>query len=239
MLSSIIKKTYLRRIVISAISFVALIGTLIYVEHPSMRAFKNLASIVGLIDSQYTILGTTDIRSVDHTLGDIDANIVLLEYSDFTCVLCAAMQEHLQRFVRENKALLVSRHLYIASGGTGYERAVAAECVAKHSDEEKYREYMQFLYSQQYAIEDQDDLISHAVVLGVDAGEFASCINEDIDVRSHITKDSEDGFALGAKGTPYIVVVYRGVPVGVSYANDYTSFSNRVRDLIQSSEYSS
>lgn len=232
MASSFVSVITHHRTYVVLVALMVLVVTLFYVEHPSVRAIKNIASIAGLIDSQYTILGVTDVRSIDHTLGDFNADLVLLEYSDFTCILCAAMQENLKRFVRENKVLLVSRHLYISNLGRGYERAVAAECAGKNGGKDTYRAYMEFLYENQSSIAGEKDLVRAAVGLGVDSANMTSCIASDAEIRRHITKDSENGFALGAKGTPYIVAVYKGVPIGVSYANDYKSFTERIDTLL-------
>lgn len=211
----------------------AVVWALLYTEHSSVRSLKNLASLAGLIDSHYSITGITDVRSVDHTIGDADADLVLLEYSDFSCVLCAAMQDNLQQFVREKKALLVSRHLYLSYSGSGYDRAIAAECAGKHGDDDAYRAYMDFLYTNQHKITDDAQLTKEAIALDVDAAQFASCRESDYDIVNRIQRDSEEGFALGAKGTPYIIVVYQGVPVGVSYANEYSAFIERIDTLLQ------
>ena len=225
----------IRRAVVIFISLVIFVGTLFYVEHRSVLAVKNLISLTGLIDSEYTIVGITDIRSFDHERGDEDSDIVLIEYSDFSCVLCSAMQNNFEKIVREQKVRLVSRHFYLYQNGEAFRRAVAAECVAKYVGESAYFKFSRYLYDNQYEIEGEQDLVNEAISLGVDAKKFSECVDNNEEIKDRIRKDSDEAFQLGAQGTPYIVVVHKGKPIGISYANEYSNFLNRIRTLISDS----
>ena len=219
-----------RRRTVIVLALLLLITVLLYTEHPSVRALKEAGVLLRLVDSERTLIGMTDIRSIDHTRGDKESPVVLIEYSDFGCLMCAAMQENLDRLVREESVLLVSRHLYPYTGGAAFERAVAAECVAKHAGEDAYFQFARYVYANQdataVALRDQ------AVSLGMQSSEYQDCIQDDAGIRKRILQDSEEGWHLGARGTPYIVVVYGGKPVGISYANEYSRFLERIRMLI-------
>ncbi len=208
------------------------IGVLLYVEHPILRSVKHVAAGVGIVDSQHTVVGMQDIRSVDHVRGDADADVVLIEYSDLGCIMCAAMQENFKKIVREEGIMLVSRHLYPHKKGAAFEAAVAAECVAKHAGEEPFFLFTQYVYKNQRNISDTKMLESKAIDLGADAQEFQECIATDMKVRDRIEEDSSEGWRLGSRGTPYIVVVYKDRPVGISYANEYSKFLERVKVLV-------
>lgn len=221
-----------RRKVVIVIAAALLVTTLFYIEHPSVRALKSTASFIGLIDSQHTLVGLTDVRSIDHVRGNPDASVVLLEYSDFGCVLCAAMQDNFERIIREQKILLVSRHLYARAEGSSFERAVAAECVAKHAGEEAYFVFSRYLYDNQHSIDDATDLSAKVAEFGVSVLDFQDCTEHDARVRERILRDNEEGWRLGARGTPYIIVLYNGRPVGISYANEYGKFTERIKLLI-------
>lgn len=223
----------IRRKAVVFLAVVILLGTLFYTEHSSMRALKSIASGAGIIDSQHTIIGITDIRSIDHVRGDTDADVILIEYSDLSCVMCAAMQESFEKIVREENITLVSRHLYPHTEGFAFERAVAAECVAKHAGEEAFFTFLRYLYENQHTIdEDVEGPKNKAIELGVDAQRYQKCITDDTEIRKHIQEDSEEGWRLGARGTPYIVVIYKDKPLGISYANEYAKFLERVKMLI-------
>ena len=209
-------------------------GVLLYVDHPAVRPVRSAAAAVGLIDSARALHGLTDIRSVDHVRGNPDADIVLLEYSDFDCAMCALMRENFDRLIREEDMLVVSRHLYLSTESSSFNLAVAAECVAKHGGEDAYFAFSRHLYDTQYGRESGTDaLAAKAASLGTDPREFERCVADDTGVRDRVRTDSEEGWRLGARGTPYIVVVYGDRPVGISYANRYERFLERVYALVR------
>ena len=221
-----------RRKIVTIISVLLLAGVLLYVEHPSVRAIKSIAARIGAIDSLHTVIGMTDIRSIDHVRGDTDAKVMLIEYSDLSCVMCAAMQDSFEKIVREENVALVSRHLYPYASGFAFEWAVAAECVAKYTDEASYFSFIRHVYKNQNTIDDEKELLAtKAVELGMNAQQFKRCIANDTEIRDRIQRDSKEGWRLGARGTPYIVVVYKNKPVGISYANEYSKFLERVKML--------
>ena len=142
------------------------------------------------------------------------------------------MQENFEKIVREEDVMLVSRHLYPHTRGAAFEAAVAAECVAKHTGEEAFFSFTQFVYENQNTLNDTETLAKKAAELGADARQFQECVATDTTVRKHIERDSEEGWQLGSRGTPYIVVIYKDQPVGISYANEYSEFLARVKMLI-------
>ena len=221
-----------RRVVVISIAVALLVGVLLYVEHPSVRMLKRVAAGIGAIDSQHAVIGMTDIRSIDHIRGNTDADVVLIEYSDLGCIMCAAMQENFEKIVREEDIMLVSRHLYPHKKSASYEAAVAAECVAKHAGEEAFFSFIQYIYEHQNTIDEAKVLAMKAAELGTDARQFQECVATDTTVRTRIERDSDEGWRLGSRGTPYIVVVYKDRPVGISYANEYSKFLERVKMLV-------
>ena len=88
------------------------------------------------------------------------------------------------------------------------------------------------MYENQTDISHTKMLESKAVNLGADARKFQECIATDTAVRDRIEEDSSEGWRLGSRGTPYIVVVYKDQPVGISYANEYSKFLERVKVLV-------
>ena len=228
----VVQNMGIRRVVVICIAVVIVVGTLLYVEHPAVRVLQRVAAGVGAIDSQHTVIGMTDIRSIDHIRGDIDAEVVLIEYSDLGCIMCAAMQESFDKIVREEDVVVVSRHLYPDKKGTAYEAAVAAECVAKHAGEDAFFSFMRYIYENQKNLGSTKTLANKAAELGTDARQFQECVTVDMAVRDRINQDSEEGWKLGSRGTPYIVVVYKDRPIGISYANEYGKFLERVKMLV-------
>ena len=221
-----------RRITVVCIAVVMVVGVLLYVEHPMVRVLKYIVSSVGMVDSQHTVIGMTDVRSIDHIQGNTDADVVLIEYSDLSCIMCAAMRENFKKIAEEEEVMVVSRHLYPQKKGTAFEAAVAAECVAKHVNEEAFFSFIQHIYENQRDSNDTTALANKAAALGADARQFQECVATDMKVRDRVEQDSKEGWRLGSRGTPYIVVVYKDRPIGISYANEYSKFLQRVKMLV-------
>ena len=228
-----VRKVNIRRITVVCVAVAMVVGVLLYVEHPMVRMLKHIAAGIGVVDSQHTIIGMTDVRSIDHTQGDSDAEVVLIEYSDLSCIMCAAMRENFKKIVDEEGVLVVSRHLYPQKKGAAFEAAVAAECVAKHAGEEEFFSFIQYVYENQRDINDAKALANKAAALGTDARQFQECISTDKRARDRVERDSNEGWRLGSRGTPYIVVIYKDRPIGISYANEYSKFLQRVKVLVE------
>lgn len=206
--------------------------SLIAVEHPSVQFVKRGIATLGVIDSQYTLVGLTDVRSTDHVRGDRSSPIALIEYSDFECLMCAAMQDTLDRLVTEKPVMLVSRHLFPDTAKQSFDLAVAAECVGKHGGDEAYTAFAKYLYDDRHD-QGTDRAIEQKVAsLGVSLQDFQSCVIRDSVIHNKVREDSKEGWQLGAQGTPYIVVVYNGRPIGISYANNYDDFLSRITALV-------
>ena len=110
--------------------------------------------------------------------------------------------------------------------------AVAAECIAEHAGEDAYFAFSRYLYDNQHSIDNGTDLAERAVTFGVLSRDMQDCMRNNRKVRGRIGKDSDEGFRLGARGTPYIIVLHGGKPVGISYANEYGKFVERIGMLI-------
>lgn len=222
-----------RRRIVTGIAVAMVAGVLLYVEHPILRPAKHIAAGIGVVDSQRAIVGMRDIRSTDHIRGNNNADVILVEYSDLGCIMCAAMQENFSKIVEEEDIMLVSRHLYAHKKGAAFEAAVAAECVAEHAGKEAFFPFMQYVYENQGdSINNTKMLTNKAVDLGANTREFQECITTDMKARDRIEEDSNEGWRLGSRGTPYIVVVYKDRPIGISYANEYSAFLERVKVLV-------
>ena len=137
-----------RRRAVILFSLFLFLTTLFYTHFIHVkRAFSSF----GLIDSRHILVGMSDVRL---TIFEV-AEIFLVEYSDFGCLMCAVMQETFDRIVSEQK--IFSRHLYPRQESSSFRLAVAAECVAKHAGEEAYASFVQYLYSSQHVSEALED----------------------------------------------------------------------------------
>ncbi len=83
------------------------------------------------------------ITDADHILGDRNAAVTIVEYSDIDCPFCKRLHPTLQALVDEGKIAWVYRNSPIPQlHPNAYKKAIAAECVAKISGNDAYWTYL-------------------------------------------------------------------------------------------------
>ena len=159
------------------------------------------------------------------SLGDEDAPVLMVEFSDFTCPFC-------KRFVDETKGQIISEYVdkglvrfvrkdFITVGGqVGAKAAEAAHCAG---DQGKYWEYLKTMMARQ--AEDRAiwlDVQIHsgyAKSIGLNSKNFLECLNSSKHSERVNTSTSEAA-KFGATGTPHFFI--NGIPV--SGAQPFSAF---------------
>lgn len=107
---------------------------------------KLIAEVIsGKVTSPYT--GEVVITEEgDHLMGSENAQVKIIEYSDYECPYCKMFQPTLQKIVEESNGTVswVYRHWPIHSGS--FEKLVAAECVAKIKGNDAFWKYTDLLF---------------------------------------------------------------------------------------------
>jgi hypothetical protein len=82
----------------------------------------------------------------DHLMGNPDAQVKIIEYSDFECPYCKIFHATLKKIVSESNGSVswVYRHWPLHQNS--FEKVVAAECVAQLKGNEAYWEYSDLLF---------------------------------------------------------------------------------------------
>lgn len=146
-----------------------------------------------------------------NTMGDPNAPVKIVEYSDFQCPYCG-------RFVTQTEQQLIDA--YIATGKVyfeyrsfgefiGVESARSAEAAYCAGDQDKFWEMHDVIFANQTgenvgAYTDKR-LTAFAAKIGLDAGQFADCFTS----GKYAEKVKEDGLAglqAGIKATPSFLI---------------------------------
>ena len=149
----------------------------------------------------------------DHILGDVNAPITIIEYSEFQCPYCG-------RFSREEFDTLKANYI-----DTGLVRFVyrqfplrnihdraepaarASECAA---DQDKFFEYVELTFAtidgNNATILTDSQLQQHAVTLGLNTTQFNGCFPPGDSKAAKVQQDFDSGVALGLTGTPTFFV---------------------------------
>jgi protein-disulfide isomerase len=150
------------------------------------------------------------------TKGDEGAPITIIEFGDFQCPACQAFAMQVKpqvelAYVESGRAKFVFYDWPIVTGHpNAFLAARASRCAA---DQDKYWEYHDNLFRNQARWAPMtspiDAFVDYAETLGLDRGEFASCLNSDRHAEL-VTANMELGNQLGVNGTPTIYVEQGG-----------------------------
>ncbi len=137
--------------------------------------------------------------------GDPKAKIVIVEYSDFQCPSCAAMQPTVRQLLEtyQGKVRLVYKYYPLSKLHKNTMIAShAAECAAEQN---RFWDYADQLFSTQHQWESLADPSIHfsniAIAMKLDLPTFQACFTDPLRMKV-IEKDMEEGRARGIRATP-------------------------------------
>jgi protein-disulfide isomerase len=144
------------------------------------------------------------VSTTDHVQGNLDADLVIVEYGDYQCPYCGAaypvLKKLLKKFSREVKFVfrnfpLSEMHEYALSA------AIAAEAA---SLQDKFWEMHDAIYENQ---ENLDDLylFKLAEKIGLNMEKFKSDIQKE-ELNDRVDADFQGGVISGVNGTPSFYV---------------------------------
>lgn len=151
-------------------------------------------------------------RQADDPLakGDVDAKVVLTEWSDYRCPYCARWATQtlpeLQRFVDDGTLRIEYRDMAVF-GDPSVNVAVAARAAGQQG---RFWEYYQTIFSAGEAGDNAefttDDLVAMAGEAGVpDLDRFRSAL-DDPALRQAVLADTQEAQEFGITGTPFFVI---------------------------------
>ena len=175
------------------------------------------------------------IENNDPLLGNPDAGISIVEFSDFQCPFCGrahtgALSEFKNSdYFKNGDVNLVYKQFPLSSIHPFAQNAGEASLCAQ--DQGKFWEYHDTLFANQGSLDDSS-LKAYASQLGLDKGKFDSCLDGD-DYKSEVLKETAQATAAGGRGTPYFVVINNdnGNTQTVSGAVPWSNFEAAISSL--------
>lgn len=141
----------------------------------------------------------------DPMLGDPNAPITIIEFSDYECPYCGRHTTEvgsriIEDYINTGKANLVFRDFPLGFHPDAIPAAVAANCSREVSgDDEVYFSFHDKLFENQQNL-NEEAYMQYAADLSLDADQFADCLAKND--TSEIEKDLADGQKYGVTGTP-------------------------------------
>ncbi len=162
-------------------------------------------------DEQGSAISFRPISDADHVLGNRNAPIKIIEYSDLECPFCKRFHPTLQQAVTEyqGKVAWVYRHFPLDSlHPKARKEAEASECADELGGNEKFWAYIDRLYEVTPSNNGLDpvELPKIAEYVGLNKAAFEQCLASGKHA-STVESDVQDAITAGGRGTPYSVVV--------------------------------
>jgi protein-disulfide isomerase len=188
-----------------------LIGAGIYFSstNPPKPLTQN-SGISGISDSKMK-----PVTSEDHILGNPNAEVFVVEYSDTECPFCKSFHKTMHRIMesygKDGNVAWVYRQFPIDQlHARARKEAEATECVAELGGNDKFWEYLDAIFEKTNSNDSLDpaELPLLAVSVGVDLDDFTECFESGRHANK-VLESIQDAIRAGSKGTPSSIIVTR------------------------------
>jgi protein-disulfide isomerase len=174
----------------------------------------------------------------DHIYGNKNAEISLIEYSDFVCPFCYRFHDTAKQLVDESGGEInwVYRHYALPSHDpVATNIAHASECIAEIAGNDKFWEFTDEVFarfSTPGRISTDESIDALAEEIGVDKSRFASCM-ESGKYKDKIIQERDDGSKSGVNGTPGNILINNktGDAVSIKGAQPIDAFKDVLKEL--------
>lgn len=208
-----------RYLIIGIISLVAIVAAILLIA-PSLKPAQTVA----------TAEPNPRPRAQGLTMGDPNAPVKVVEFSDFQCPYCKQFAEQSEQNIVINYVIPgriqveFKSFAFLDDFSSGRESKNAAEAAYCASDQNKFWEYHDILFANQEG-ENQgaftkDRLMAFGEKIGLDMTLFRSCYDSG-KYRQQVTDDREFGSSKGVNSTPSFTV--NGKLVKMEKADSLTS----------------
>lgn len=175
--------------------------------------------------------GVKPVTPEDHILGDPNAPVKVIEFSDFECPFCKGFHSTLKQVMAEygqaGKVAWIYRHFPLDDlHSKARKEAQGAECANELGGNEAFWAYAESIFEVTPSNDglDLSQLPQIAEKVGLDRTKFEACLEGDErggKFADHIEADYQDARAAGGTGTPYTIIVAKGEAFPLTGAQPY------------------
>ena len=174
------------------------------------------------------------INDKDHILGDKNAKIIVIEFSDTECPFCKSFHPTIQKIVADYKGTvsLVYRHFPLdALHKKARKEAEATECANELGGNNMFWAYISEIFKRTPSNDglDSSELSKIASDLGLDVTKFNACLTSG-KYKNLVESHYQDGLKAGVSGTPSSVIINQktGKKVLVVGAESYENIKRAI-----------
>lgn len=173
-------------------------------------------SLVGGANSQTMAIGDVNVSPItaqDHILGDPNAPVKIIEFSDIECPFCKdfhiVMQKIMDDYGKTGQVAWVFRQFPVDQlHKRAHKEAVATECANTLGGPGKFWEYLNTIFARTQSNDtfNPSELPVIAKELGLNVDKFNECLST-TKYDAMILSQSQDAVRSGATGTPFSVLI--------------------------------
>ena len=178
----------------------------------------------------------------DYIKGNPNAPIVMIEYSDYECPFCkqfhATMNQIMDEYGATGQLAWVYRQFPITQLHPNSAKiSEAALCVGELGGNEPFWTFTDTLFEEREfgAPTNVTRLPEYAELAGVSRTDYISCVNSR-EMEDEVLASAEEGFNIGARGTPYTIIMVGDQQAVVNGAQPYQVVKDIVTSLLQQIE---
>ncbi len=175
----------------------------------------------------------------DHIVGNPEAVVTVIEYSDIDCAYCKQFHDVMRQIVVDygdtGSVAWVYRHFpVIESHPNAAAHAEAAECVATLGGNTAFWQFIDAIHAEapgdaEFNPSGYPDLVAG---LGLSSDAFSTCVAGK-DGEERVAADYDNAIAMGAAGAPFTVVVIKGAdPIAISGAVSYDAMKKVIETAL-------
>lgn len=184
-------------------------SSIVLTNNGGIKVTKKVAAS-GAVAGDVAVDEDLKIKDDDHIMGNKDADVVLIEWSDPECPFCKRHHDTMNSLLKkyDGKIAWVYRHFTLDFHEYAKKEAESIECAAKVGGDEGFTKYLDNLFSTTEGNNSlkRADLTKIATMSGLDTGKFDACVDSG-EMAGKVQSDMDAGLRVGVQGTPYTIAV--------------------------------
>lgn len=190
-------------------------------------------------------LSVRPVSEDDHIMGNPDADIIIVEYSDYECPYCSqfhpTMEQVMEEYGNEGKVAWVYRHFPIDQIHPDARAASeASECVYDQLGNDGFWAFSKALFSDQANNLAPEKMKEIATGLGVDEAQYQNCVDTN-QFAEKVEADYQDGLLIAQAdpqfGTPYSLIITKdGIQAPIRGAQSFSVIKQALDAILESLE---
>lgn len=177
-----------------------------------------------------------EIENNDPVLGEKNAEVSIVEFSDFQCPFCerafsgAIADFKSSSYFTDGKVNLIYKQFPLTDIHPYAQKAAEASLCA--GDQNKFWEYHDLLFANQEAL-DETSLKAYAQQLGLDSAKFNDCLDNG-EKESEVKEETQQAIKSGGQRAPYFIIINtkNKETQAVSGAVPFSEFESAINSLL-------